>query len=222
MTLITDAAPSSEGTPSTGAESVVTTPATAEAPTTPEAPTQQVDQAKTEGDTPADEKEAKADDKPAEEKQEAPAKYEIAAPEGVQLDAEVLTEFKGIAKELGLSQENAQKLADIGPKLTQKWQAALSEQIQQTQTEWAESTRTDKEIGGDKMAENLAVAKRGLEAYGSPALNALLRESGIGNHPEVIRAFIKIGKTVSNDSVVKGGISASSSKSAADILYPTK
>jgi len=34
-----------------------------------------------------------------------------------------------------------------------------------------------------------------------------LKDSGIGNHPEMVRFAYKIGKAISNDAVVTGGVS---------------
>ena len=50
-----------------------------------------------------------------------PIEYEdFTTPEGVTLDEEVLGEFKGIAKELGLPQDKAQKFVDMATQLQQK------------------------------------------------------------------------------------------------------
>ena len=65
--------------------------------------------------------------------------------------------------------------------------------------------KTDAEIGGDKLPENLAVARKALETFGTPELKALLNESGLGNHPEVIRFFYRSGKAISEDRVIRGG-----------------
>lgn len=47
-------------------------------------------------------------------------KYEFTPPEGGELDANALAVFEPIAKELGLSQEQAQKLVDIYPQIQQQ------------------------------------------------------------------------------------------------------
>jgi hypothetical protein len=44
--------------------------------------------------------------------------------------------------------------------------------------------------------------------------------TGLGNHPEFIRAFFNIGKSISEDSVVTGGSGkTTASSSPADVLY---
>lgn len=51
----------------------------------------------------------------------APEKYEIKAADGMTLDAVTLGEFEGLARELNLSQEKAQKVTDLGAKMAERW-----------------------------------------------------------------------------------------------------
>lgn len=129
----------------------------------------------------------------------APEKYEFKAPEGQTYDPEIIETYSEIAKEFNLSQEKAQKMLDVvAPKLAER-QAA---QIQSIHEQWVESARSDKEFGGEKLPENLGVAKKALDTWGNPALRTLLNESGIGNHPEVIRFMVKAGKSLSEEKFV--------------------
>lgn len=160
---------------------------------------------------------AKADDKPA----GAPEQYEdFKAPDGVKLDTDAAGEFKSLAKELNLSQEQAQKVADQGAKLMQKWQAQQAQQMSETAAKWATDSQTDKEFGGDKLQENLAVAKKALDTFGSPQLKTLLNESGLGNHPEVIRMLFKAGTAISEDRMVGGKTGGAAVETAAQRMYP--
>ena len=116
-------------------------------------------------------------------------------------DGEVLTAFSEVAKELNLSQDAASKVLDkMGPVL----QARQEAQFEAARTEWAETSKADKEFGGEKLQENLGFAKRAMDAYATPELKALLNDTGLGNHPEVIRFFVRAGKTISEDTVVTG------------------
>ena len=56
---------------------------------------------------------------------------------------------------------------------------------------------------------NLEVAKSSLKAFGTDALKSLLQESGLGNHPEVIRFMYRAGKAISEDSYVGNSQGAS-------------
>lgn len=153
----------------------------------------------------------------------APETYEFKAPEGRVFDSEVIAEYSKVAKELNLSQEAAQRVLDaVGPKLAER-QAA---QIEAVRNGWADNSKADKEFGGDKLTENLGVAKKALDQFGTAELRSLLNESGLGNHPEVIRFMYRAGKAISEDRIVTG--SAATAKSGpksfadlADALYAT-
>lgn len=132
----------------------------------------------------------------------APEKYEFSPPEGFEFDNVVIDEFSTVAKELNLPQDAAQKILD---KMTPVMQARQAEHLQAARAEWAESAKADKEFGGEKLAENLGVARKALDAFTTPELRNLLEESGLGNHPEVIRMFYRAGKAISEDRFVGGG-----------------
>ena len=132
----------------------------------------------------------------------APEKYEFnakVADAPDELDPEVLTAFGDVAKELNLPQEAAQKVLD---KVAPVIQARQAEQVEKARIEWAEESQSDEEFGGESLAENLDVAKASLKAFGTDALKSLLTETGLGNHPEVIRFMYRAGKAISEDSYV--------------------
>jgi hypothetical protein len=70
------------------------------------------------------------------------------------------------------------------------------------------------------LPENLAAAKMALDTFGTPELRTLLIETGLGDHPEMIRAFVRAGKAISEDTLAMGGKKpAGAGKSTAEILY---
>lgn len=150
----------------------------------------------------------------------APEKYEdFKAPEGAAFDAKVIEQFSEVAKELNMPQEAAQKMLDkVAPVLA----ARQAEQMEAARNAWADASKTDKEFGGDHLDANLAVAKKALDTFGSPELRTLLNQSGLGNHPEVIRMMVKAGKAISEDKVVTGGADMTPTGSAAKVLYPNQ
>lgn len=131
----------------------------------------------------------------------APEKYEFTAPEGREYDPGVINAYSEVAKELNLPQEAAQKMID---KIAPLMEARQIEQVQAIRNDWAEAARSDQEYGGDKLNENLAVAKKALDKFGSPELRTLLNDSGLGNNPEVIRFMYRAGKAISEDTFVGG------------------
>lgn len=144
----------------------------------------------------------------------APESYEFTNTDA--MDPEVLGQYAEVAKELGLSQDAAQTILD---KVLPTIQSRQQEQMQAISQQWADQARTDKEFGGEKLDENLALAKRALDAYATPELRNLLNDSGLGNHPEVIRFMVRAGQSISEDSFVTGGRNTNEPASAKR-LYP--
>ncbi|WP_436880891.1 MULTISPECIES: peptidase [Pseudescherichia] len=171
------------------------------------------DPEKPEGDKPDDQK------KQEEQKPEgAPEKYEFKPAEGQQLDAAALEQFEPIARELNLTNEQAQKMVDLyGSQILPMVQKQQAEAWQQTTEQWAADVKADKEIGGDKLTSNISVAQRALDTFGTPELKEYLTASGLGNHPELVKAFVKIGKAMSEDGMVTG--KEAGQRSAAEVLY---
>lgn len=155
----------------------------------------------------------------------APEEYaDFDMPEGFQLQAEMTNDIKSVAKELNLTQEQAQKLADIAANRVQFANASQVEALKQAQTQWSQDSKADKEFGGDALNENLSVAKKALDQFGTPELRNLLNESGLGNHPEIIRAFYRAGKAISEDNhfVPSGAKVSQGQRDHAKALYPTQ
>jgi hypothetical protein len=160
-----------------------------------------------------------AKDGEADKKAGPPEKYEFKLPDGFKVPDEVRAEYEGAFKELGLTQEQAQKLVDLQIKQEQKSAEQLKSQWEATHNEWVAGFKADKEIGGDEAAQkkSLAFAKKALASeFATPGLAEALEVTGAGNHPEVIRLLTRLGKAVSDDKFVagtsapgaKGGVSA--------------
>lgn len=148
----------------------------------------------------------------------APEKYEFKTAEGQQLDAAALEQFEPIARELNLTNEQAQKMVDLyGTQILPMVQKQQAEAWQKTTEQWAADVKADKEIGGDKLTANIGVAQRALETFGTPDLKEYLNASGLGNHPELIKVFVKVGKAMSEDGMVTG--KESGQRTAAEVLY---
>ena len=145
----------------------------------------------------------------------APESYEFQAPEGVQFDDAVIGAFAEVAKELDLPQDRAQTVIDrMAPLLHRQ-----VERIEAARAEWKASSEVDKEFGGEQLAENLGTAKKALDAFATPELRGLLNESGLGNHPEVIRLFYRVGKATSEDNKVVTGQGGQDNRNDARRLY---
>ncbi len=157
----------------------------------------------------------------AENKQEeapgAPESYSFTAPEGQEYDAGVIDAFGAVAKELNLPQDAASKILEaVAPVMAQRH----AELVENQKTEWLNASKTDNEFGGDKLNENLAVAAKALDKFGTPELKSLLNDSGLGNHPEIVRAFYRAGMAISDDSIVNSGSGTTAQADPAKRLFP--
>ena len=158
--------------------------------------------ATTPGDPPASNDPPAAGDPPANaDKGESspPEKYDLTAPEGSAMSSALLDKTAATARELGLSNEEAQGLVDMQAQAIEAYVAEQQAAFEAQQKDWIETAKSDPEIGGDKFAESAEMAKRGLEKWASPALKAMITDSGFGNHPEILRLFAKLGRHGEND-----------------------
>jgi len=174
----------------------------------------------------SDESSAESETSESEKPEGAPDKYEFnskVADAPDELDPEVLTAFGEVAKDLDLPQEAAQKVLD---KVAPVIQAKQAKAVEQARADWANESQSDEEFGGEKLAANLEIAKTSLKEFGTDALKSLLSESGLGNHPEIIRFMYRAGKAISEDGYVgnsqganaKGGV-PKDFNGIADALY---
>lgn len=156
------------------------------------------------------------------EKVGAPEKYEdFKVPEGMELDEKAIEEFTPLAKELNLSQEQAQKLVDFQAKFQEGLLEQQTEAWDTLQDHWRSQVKEDKEVGGKAFDESIAAATAALKEFGTPELQEALVTTGMGNHPEVVRVFARIGKAIGEDKIRTGNSASNAPKSAADLLYPT-
>ena len=150
-----------------------------------------------------------------------PEVYEFKTPEGVTLDKAQVEAFTPLAKELGLTQDQAQKLVDLQLAQTTAAQTAQQAAWQQTVDAWAAETRADKEIGGAQFDANIGAAAKAIDKFGSPALRQALDTSGMGNHPAFVKFCVAVGKQMSEGTFASGNAgSGGAPKTAAEILFP--
>lgn len=134
--------------------------------------------------------------------------YDIKFADGLNLPAGLVKDFEGYAKEHKLDAKGAQGAADLASKAVESFAETHVGQIKDLYTKWANDSRGDKDFGGDAFDANMNVANKALDEFGTPELKKVLADTGLGNHPEVIRAFYKMGQLISQDSVATA-ISAS-------------
>jgi len=148
---------------------------------------------------------------------------DLSMPEGVEVDDAYLGSAKNLFAELKLTTDQAQKLLDFQSGQAVDGEAGRTDAFEQMTRGWLGEAKTDKEFGGDKFNESMAVAKAGLNRFGTPELTKLLHDFGVDKHPEVIRAFWKIAQLTQEDN--PGGAGGESPNKGngdwADQMYDT-
>ncbi len=152
------------------------------------------DKAKAEAEAKAkEEEEKKGKEKDGEEpKPLALEDIDLTPPEGFELDAEVGDAFKQFAVENNLTKEQVKTLTDMQVKLYEKQTAAHADKVK----EWGESLASNKEIGGPKLQENLGYARAAINEFFSPEAKQMLDLTGLGNHPDFVVGFVRLGKAM--------------------------
>lgn len=152
----------------------------------------------------------------------APGAYaDFAMPEGVAIDEAVAGDLKDLARALNLPQDQAQRIADLGARQAQRWADRQMKALNDASDAWVKATKSDAELGGEKLNDALAAGRRAMDAFGTPELKSLLNETRLGNHPELVRFIARVGKAISDDTFVSGDRSAGTrGGDMASRLYP--
>ncbi|MDL2315705.1 hypothetical protein LJC59_01290 [Desulfovibrio sp. OttesenSCG-928-A18] len=149
---------------------------------------------------------------------DSPDGYALSFAEGTRVDEALLGDFRSTAHELGLSQAQAQKIAELYagyvPKAAEQAQKAQQEALLSARKQWeAEITKSP------SFAADRGLAQAALRQYGSQELYALLDQTNLGSHPEMFNFIVKVGKALAEPGF-KGGAGPRSAKTAAEVLYP--
>lgn len=120
----------------------------------------------------------------------------------MEIDAQLAGNFFEEAHRIGLSKTQAAALM--------RWQAEQGAEMQDEYAQRGERSQAEavevlqKEFG-DAFDEKLNLARDAALQFGGEELMEVMDSTGLGNHPEVIKAFAKIGRAMASDEVVGGG-----------------
>jgi len=162
----------------------------------------------------------------------APESYtDFSVPEGHTLDAAAVEAATPIFRELGLSQDQAQRLVNFYSKQIGKINSENEGFMETMRTQWREELKADKEIGGklDQVKVEIGRALDRLPPTVRDNFKAAMDMTGAGDHPALIKAVYEFSKLIGEGSHVSGsGPSAdgqsktgiASRPSAAQSMYP--
>ena len=160
-----------------------------------------------------------------------PETYTFEPPEGLELDDETkgrIDAFADTAREMGLTQKQYQSLIEYDINRAQQLNDVAVESWDRQVDGWRQSAKTDKEIGGEKFAENLKVAESAIKQFGDADLRALLKSPSpenpnglaIGNHPAVLRFLNRVGKAIADPKLLQGD-AAPQTEGTLKRMYPS-
>jgi len=187
--------------------------------------------------TPVDPKAAVADpalaakpaDPPEPAKPTAPEKYDFKAlklPDGVTLNEPILAAMEPLFKKLGLTQDAASELIIEHAKVLAKVEAEAETKRESDFKDWMKTTvegyhTTLRKDWGASYDTNLATAQKGMAKVFDADVSKLLDETGLGTHPGFVKAFLTVGKMVSEDTPPNGQ-QPTNRKSDAEVFYGAK
>lgn len=155
----------------------------------------------------------------------APETYaDFTAPEGLTLDKELVAEVTPIFKELGLSQEAAQRLMDFHTAKFGKTNELLAKSVEDMRADWRSQVMADKDIGGkiDQVKIELGRAKDRLPTEVRSAFDEAMNITGLGDHPAIVKGLYEMAKLMNEGShVTGGGPSPNGQSKSGEVSRPT-
>ncbi|ARW16407.1 hypothetical protein [Komagataeibacter europaeus] len=132
------------------------------------------------------------------EKHAVPEKYEFTPPEGFSVDEKAMGDYEAAAREAGLTQEQFSAITQHGLQFVQQQLEQAGQAQHEQAMKWRQEVLSDRTLsdGTGLNPEAKAAADRVIQSYGGKDLVQALAETGAGNNPTVIRAFVQIGKAM--------------------------
>lgn len=163
----------------------------------------------------------------------APEAYDPAAfamPDGVEFDADLFEAVKDDLKGMDLSQEGAGKVVamfaeKVAPKIAERVQAQIEATGQELSAQFARDLQADPVVGGAKLKESQAFAAKAIasaipDASLRSQFSQFLNESGLGNHPLLMRVIAAGGRAMGEATTPAGA--AVAEKSTTQKFYPNR
>jgi len=166
------------------------------------------------------------------ERLEAAKGIKLELPQDSKLVQSDIDRISAIVREKGLSKAEADVLVAEANAAAVAVEARQKEQAVMQVKAWQDQVKSDPEIGGEKLAVTQRNAQRVFDTFlpnkkdekGQDVVHPLrrmLRETGFGDHPEVVRFFNQVGAAMGEDKGLQGqgGGSGNANTSIADKLY---
>lgn len=131
---------------------------------------------------------------------ETPDKYNVKLPEvaGAALAPELQQEFMKLAHSLGLNNKQVQEVLNFEAQRIEKQSEVFGQAMQEAEMEL-------KKEYGKAYDQKIASAQRAVKSLGDENFAKLMDETGLGNHPAMIKFAAKIGDMLTEDQAVATG-----------------
>ena len=156
-----------------------------------------------------------------------PEKYEFKVPEGMNVDQALADAVSPIFKELKLTQEGVDKLtAAYAPHVQKMVEAQKTEAVNTFKSivnEWKDQTM---KVLGNEPEKEMSHASKAISKFSDDpkAVRQVLNETGLGNHPAIVKLLVNAGKALAQDHVTepsKSNIVAGDDGEKASRMYPS-
>lgn len=123
--------------------------------------------------------------------------YTFQAPEGMEIDEAMMGAIAPIMRELGVTQEGADKLvaayAGQVQAAAQAGQESMQTAFSQQISDWETELQNDETIGGENFQQNIGAVKDFIDKTAPPEvleeLRGMFDMTGVGSHPALVRYF---------------------------------
>lgn len=139
-----------------------------------------------------------------------PDKYEFKPAEGTELDTKLIESVTPLFKELGISQEGAQKLFDFHNNAMKAATEGPANAMAEMRSEWRGEVVKDASIGNGvdnlkpEVAANIAKAFGAMDPKVATSMKEAFDLTGAGDNPAVIRGLNALGKLLAEGTLVRG------------------
>ena len=166
----------------------------------------------------SEETDAKGEDAEETADEQEKAEYSLELKEESLLDNSFVEGIKTLAKEHNLSNEQAQELLSKQEEAVQGWVDSQVAEVERQKETWKSQVIEDKTMGGDNLEATVKAARGVIDRFANEEVKELLRVSGYGNHPEIVRFLSSVGRAMSDDSLVMAQ-AKETPKSAVEVFY---
>ncbi len=129
---------------------------------------------------------------------------ELEIPKGFEFDAELVDEFKGMAKEAKMSREDAKKFGQYGVKLSEKIMKNVWDAHHMQKQRWEKETLSLPEFKGTQGASNIGVVQNTFANMFSEESRILLAKTGLDSNQHFCKDLLALGLAKREDMVVRG------------------